>query len=102
MSRKNKGEGSQIPWFDSPEKALSFAFDNKEKECFIVGGAEIYNLFANNANRIYLSTVDFEGEADAYFPDFDTKNYQIIEKRDYCETEKSPAWKFELFERVVN
>jgi dihydrofolate reductase len=99
LSRNINNSTSQIPWVDDPNKALSFASENNEKECFIVGGGEIYNLFSNKADKIYLSTVDFEGEADAYFPDFDVEKYKITESKEYAETEKTPAWKFELFER---
>lgn len=91
---------SQIPKADSPENALTLAQKNGEKEVFICGGGEIYQLFSDKADKIYLSTIDFEGEADAYFPNFNRSLYKITESREYDPTEKTPAWKFELFEKL--
>ena len=35
---------------------------------FVIGGAEIYGLALSKADRLYLTEVDAEVEADAYFP----------------------------------
>lgn len=99
LSRNTSNSTSQIPWVDSDLQAITLARENGENELFIAGGGEIYSLFADRADRIYLSTVEFEGEADAYFPKFDKNCFKIIESREYQATEKSPAWKFELFEK---
>lgn len=43
-------------------------------EVMVIGGAEIYKLFLDYANKIYLTIVDTEDEsltADTYFPEID-------------------------------
>ncbi|WZK93531.1 dihydrofolate reductase [Bacillus phage BvP] len=44
-----------------------------ELEVVGIGGAEIYRLLLPFANRMYLTHVDEEFEADSYFPEFDTE-----------------------------
>lgn len=99
LSKSSDNSTSQIPWVSNIEKALTLAQSNGEEELFIVGGGQIYSLFADRADKIYLSTVDFEGEADAYFPHFDQNDFEITESKQYPATEKTPAWKFELFKK---
>lgn len=73
----------------SPEEILKFV--NDEDEIFIIGGGEIYKLFLPLANRLYLTEVDGEKEADTYFPSFNKNDWRLInsvrhdidEKHDY-------------------
>ena len=47
-----------------------------EEEYFVIGGASIYEQFLPYADTIYLTEVDAEAEADAYFPKFDKSQYK--------------------------
>lgn len=47
-----------------------------EEEYFVIGGASIYEQFLPYADTIYLTEVDAETEADAYFPKFDKSQYK--------------------------
>jgi len=60
----------------SLDDALSVAGD---AEClFVIGGGEIYALCLPYAERMHLTHVDAEVEsADAFFPDFDSSQWQI-------------------------
>lgn len=40
------------------------------REIFVIGGAEIYNLFLPFADRMYMSIVNAEVDGDSYFPTF--------------------------------
>ena len=71
-----------------PEEVL--VFHDKEKllehlsqiddEVFIIGGASIYKQFLDDANRMLLTHIDKEEkEADAYFPKFQEKDWEISE-----------------------
>lgn len=53
----------------------------KEEEIFVIGGAEIYALFLEKATKMILSFVEVEiKNADAFFPEYDSENWQIMEK----------------------
>ena len=42
------------------------ALDTKNKEVFVIGGGQIYKLFMNIANKLYITHIN------ASFPDADT------------------------------
>ena len=41
-------------------------------DVFIIGGGEIYKQFLHLSNKLYVTEIDVEIEADAYFPEFDS------------------------------
>jgi dihydrofolate reductase len=51
--------------------ALEIAEKNNESEVFIVGGAEIFTEALPLAERIYLTLVHSNVDADVFFPEFD-------------------------------
>lgn len=54
-----------------------------KEDVFIIGGTEIFELFLPYANRLYLTEIDCERDADSYFPKFDLSLY----KKDVLKTE---------------
>lgn len=90
--------------FNNVEDALDFAKQNKEEELFVIGGANIYQTLFPYIEKMYLSEVDFQGEADAYLKKIDFSSWEIIEEKNYeavIENErlKSPSWKFVVYEK---
>ncbi len=64
----SRSEVSHIPngyIISTPEKVLRLA---KKKRVFIIGGAEIYNLFMPYAEVIHLTLVHRKFNGDTYFP----------------------------------
>ena len=58
----------------TPEDALDLVKD--EDEVFIIGGASVYKLFIDRADRLYLTEAEAEDDtADVYFPAFDKKEW---------------------------
>lgn len=76
-------EGCQVS--HSFEESLKLARDGGESEVFVCGGAEIYAQALDLADRIYLTRVHAEVEADTFFPRFDERGW--IEQ----ECERHPA-----------
>jgi len=46
------------------------------EEVFVIGGSEIYQLFLDYADTVYLSMVDQEVEGDSFFPVLDSQTWQ--------------------------
>lgn len=46
-----------------------------EREVMVIGGEKIYQQFLPYTNRIYLTEVDKEFEADTFFPEFDKTKF---------------------------
>lgn len=52
-----------------------------QDENFIIGGGSIYTQFMPLANKIYLTRVNKEYEADTFFPEFSLNDWKLIEKQ---------------------
>ncbi len=55
----------------SPEEALEIGRKLGDEEIFIGGGAQIYALMLPHADRLYLTLIDDEKPADAFFPPYE-------------------------------
>lgn len=71
-----------------------------DEELMVIGGGEVYRLMLPMASRLYLSKVDYRGDADTFFPEFNEKEWKVLESQDFKESGNSPAWKFEIWERT--
>ncbi len=86
--------------FTTLEQALAAAKEAGESEVFIAGGGEIYKQALSLCDRIYLSEVDFSGEADAFFPAINEMAWtDSVEPLFFEKTQKSKAWKLRVLER---
>lgn len=51
-----------------------------EDEVFIIGGASIYRQFMPLADRLYITRVHRTSQADTFFPEIESKKWEIINK----------------------
>lgn len=60
-------------------------FRDSDEEIFVIGGGEIYRKFLPFANKLYLTEVEAEAEADTFFPEFSRENYtqEILNSGEY-------------------
>ena len=59
---------------------------SQKKDCYIIGGASVYNEFINYSDKMILTEIDAEDKlADAYFPTFNKKEWNefIIKENNY-------------------
>lgn len=54
------------------DEALKKAAEYPDREAFVIGGESIYRQMAPLCDTIYITKVDSEYDADAYFPDLDS------------------------------
>lgn len=72
-----------------------------EEEVFIGGGAEIYKLAMHLTDRIYLTIIHKNFDADTFFPEIDYKVWKETEREDHAPDDKNPyAYSFITLERV--
>ena len=69
--------------------ALALAGSRGEQEVFVIGGAEIYAQALPQADRLYLTLVDVEVEANAFFPAFDKKDWILVEEQIFAKNEQN-------------
>ncbi len=58
-------------------------------EIMVMGGAEIYALSLDQADRLYITQIDAEFEGDAWFPEFDRSDWQEASRQSGVVDEKS-------------
>jgi dihydrofolate reductase len=86
----------------SLEEAIAIAKARGEQEAFVIGGADIYAQAIPLADRMYLTMVEAEPEADAFFPVFDEKDWERIEEINFAADEKhSYAMKFVTLQKLT-
>ncbi|MFW5888360.1 MAG: dihydrofolate reductase [Patescibacteria group bacterium] len=76
----------------SIKKAIEYAQEMDREEVFIIGGAQIYEQALPYADKLYLTVVDKEAEADTYFPEY--SEFDKVIKEEEKETEDGLRYKF--------
>lgn len=66
---------------EAVELAKKLAKEKALKEIFIVGGGEIYKQSLNLVDKVYLTKIDTEVKADAYYPEINKENFKIVSER---------------------
>lgn len=82
----------------SIEEALGHCNDGLES--FVIGGGSVYRQFMQYADKLYLTMVYKDFEADTYFPDIDHDEWRLIDKEDHGPDEKNELlYSFLIYER---
>ena len=75
ITRQKEYQAAGCIIVDSIEKALEIC--PKNEDSYIIGGGEIYNLGLPHADKIDITRVHHEFEADAYFPEINPKEWEL-------------------------
>lgn len=83
------------------EPALDLARNNDEPECFIIGGAEIYQLAMPYTTRLYLTEIDAVIEGDTFFPETDPSDWKEVSRTHHAADQRH-AYAFDIvvYDRV--
>ena len=85
----------------SIQEALELAYDNGEKEAFIIGGGKIYQDSFDLLDRIYLTVVHTELEGDTFFPKLDSTDWKEVSSITHKADEKNDFdHTFKIFDRI--
>lgn len=68
-------EAEGVRWFGDKAE-LDHYLQAANSEVFVIGGATLYELYLNEAEKLYLTEVDGVKPADVYFPEFDRDKYE--------------------------
>ncbi|HEX5555307.1 MAG TPA: dihydrofolate reductase [Chitinophagaceae bacterium] len=73
---------------------------SENEEIFILGGAEIYRQSMQLLNRIYLTRVYGDFEGDAFFPEMNLAEWEMLKEERHEPDEKNKyAYAFQLWQR---
>lgn len=72
-----KGEGCIV--FSSVEEVVTYCKSLENEECFIIGGGEVYKTFLPLCDKLYITQVNKEFDADTFFPEINSTLWKKIE-----------------------
>lgn len=82
----------------SLERAIELTKDDPQP--FVIGGGEIYKIAMDVADKIELTRVHGEFEADAFFPEIDESQWKLVAKEYHEKDEKHQyAFTYLTYER---
>ena len=87
-------EGCQVA--PSLEQAIEMA---QGEELMIIGGGELYRLALPVAQRMFITVVDCEPEADTWFPEWHPRQGKKVGSETHAADDRH-AWSFEMQEWV--
>jgi len=78
--------------------AVKMVYD--EEEVFIIGGGMIYEQFMPMADRLYLTMIEKDFEADTFFPIINFKNWELVDLKVIDDDPQIDcSYRFETWER---
>ncbi|MBZ9609245.1 dihydrofolate reductase [Clostridium estertheticum] len=79
-----------------------FEFLEESKEYFVIGGGEIYKLLLPYCNKIHLTKVHKEYDAEIFFPELNYLEWNIREEETgYIDDDKTTPYSFLTLERIT-
>ncbi|RST72952.1 dihydrofolate reductase [Siminovitchia acidinfaciens] len=85
--------------FHSKEDLLDWIEENGP-EVFITGGSEIFKLFLNHVDRLYVTKIRACFEGDTYFPEIDWEKWRLKSAEKGPKDDKNPYdYEFQIYER---
>lgn len=82
----------------SADAAIAAAGDSGE--LMVIGGGQVYALFLDKAERIYLTRVATDADGDTVFPEFDDRCWQLVSREQHAADDRHAfEFEFRVYER---
>ncbi len=101
LDKDFKRDGIEVAYSLEELDELLKSTMNEDEEAFIIGGGQIYKLFINKADRLYITHVDASfPDADTYFPTIDENIWKKVnEDRYYKDDQNIYDTNFVIYEK---
>lgn len=83
----------QVKYLHSLDDLKKYIEDKEEH--FVIGGASIYKLLMPYTNKMYITEIDEEFQADTFFPEINENEWKEISREKGIKDEKNP-YKYEF------
>ncbi len=77
-----------------------FTSFRNEKEVFVIGGSQIYEITLPIANRLYITMIDREYSGDTWFPKVDFSKWKTIERNNIIEKTTQTEYSNIIYDRI--
>ncbi len=85
----------------SLERAIDYARNRNEDECFIAGGAEVYRQALPILDRMYLTEIHARIDGDTYYPDFQEEHWEQTQSEDHEKDDRHAyPFTFRILEKI--
>lgn len=83
LTSKNIDLGEDIQVYHNMDDMLD-GIQSNDEEVFVIGGASVYRQSIDKCDKLYLTEIDAEAEADVYFPTFNHDDYtgEVIDQQE--------------------
>jgi dihydrofolate reductase len=99
VSSQKEYQISGAELFSDTDKALE-ALKEEKDEVFCIGGASLYKALLSKADKLYITRVYKDFEADVFFPEIDEQIWEIKRLSPMLYDEKEEVnFRFEVWER---
>ncbi len=100
ITRQAGWNAEQVEKAADLNEAIQMAGKTNCRELFIIGGGEIYEQTIGMAQRIYMTRVHTELEADTFFPEIDESLWEMTHNLDFDADEKHAySYSFQVWDR---
>ena len=74
-------------------RAIELAFAEGSEECWVIGGAQVYEMFLDRVSEIHVTTVHTNDSGDVKFPGWDRSEWseEVIESLDSDDENECPS-----------
>lgn len=101
LTRDKSWEHDGVKVFHSKEAILNYL--ENEAHVYVIGGAEIYKLFLDNADFLEITYVEAKIDGDAFFPLINYEKWNLINELSHEKDEKHAfSYKFVTYRRKSN
>ena len=82
-------------------RAIEIAYAEGCDECWVIGGAQIYEMFIDRVEEIHVTTVHTSGSGDVKFPDWNRNEWAetVVEKLD-ADAENAHATTYSIWTKA--
>jgi dihydrofolate reductase len=99
VSRENGVHAEGVQVARTKEDAQRFAEQEAVRrgvtEVMVIGGAEIFQLFKDEVDTVYLTEIDAEVEGDAYFRD-DFSSWNVVERQAFAKEKSGDQFSYDF------
>lgn len=100
LTRRESWDSSGAEIARSVDQAIAMAREgNDSGEIAVVGGAAIYDVFMDHADRMELTEVHAEFDGDTFMPPVDAAIWQELSREDHEAADGSPGYSFVTYKR---
>jgi dihydrofolate reductase len=100
ITHQKEWKADGVTVVENLDDAMTAAAYTDAKECFVIGGGQIYRQSMPRADRIFLTRVHTVLEGDTFFPEVSEKEWKLVSNLDFTSDEKHAfAYSFQIWQR---